>query len=501
MNQRFNTASAVVSLAILLAGCSVGPWTSAPAPIAPVATSARPEPPAASDKRPTGVDPRAIDQLLAEVQQLNDLDEASRSKLVEELRQTDPTLWPLVMQQFRAAMAYRQQVQRRQSNTASNAAKAGDAASTTGTGEQPPAPAVEKAKPAVAANATSVDAGEAKPARAPSGVALATDQPAPAPAVKAAASPVAVAAPAPVAASTTNSAATSAVTTPPTTAAPAATPAANTAVVSTAVTTAAPAAVQPAVATAAAGNAVTPASYTAATPGDWQTHLTAAIRAKEAELRPEARSPDEEIRHAQLRLLYVLAGRREDALRPIPGASSATQGFWSEEIYGLSSLLDAQRISDPARRAAEARQHFSEAATTLGQACPLVVRNITFCTNIQSYGCIKPFEKYEFTAGQQVLLYAEVENLAAEMAAQGAHTKLRSSYQIFDSRGARVTDAEFTITEEHCQNVRRDYFIGYQLRLPEQIYPGKHTLQLSIEDLISHRIGQTSTEFTVKKDK
>ena len=97
-----------------------------------------------------------------------------------------------------------------------------------------------------------------------------------------------------------------------------------------------------------------------------------------------------------------------------------------------------------------------------------------------------------------LLLYAEVENFAAESTPKGYHTAMRSSYQIFDSRNQRVADDRGTTTEEHCQRPRRDYFIGYHLTLPKRIYPGKHTLQLTVEDLKSHKVAQSSIEFVIR---
>jgi len=231
---------------------------------------------------------------------------------------------------------------------------------------------------------------------------------------------------------------------------------------------------------------------------EWRRHLAAAIRAKEAEL-AGAKTPEDEARQAQLRLLYLLAGQREQALRPIPAAAPEVQAFWSEQLYGLGLWLDRPRDDDATRRAAEAKQHLAEAVGKLGDRCALVVRNVAFCSEIQSFGCIKQFEKYEFSAGQRLLLYAEVENFTSESTPKGHHTSLRSSYPIFDIAGRRVADEEFTLTEEYCRNPRRDYFTGYVLRLPERLYPGKYTLQLTIEDMKSRKIGQSSVEFTVKK--
>ena len=41
--------------------------------------------------------------------------------------------------------------------------------------------------------------------------------------------------------------------------------------------------------------------------------------------------------------------------------------------------------------------------------------------------------------------------------------------------------------------------MGYEFRLPDRIYPGKHTLQLTVEDLKSKKVGQSTVDFTVKK--
>jgi len=234
-------------------------------------------------------------------------------------------------------------------------------------------------------------------------------------------------------------------------------------------------------------------------PDNLQGELSAAIKAMEAATPSNPKTADELTQQARLRMLYVLAGRRDDALKPIPSAPPAMQEFWSKELYGLDMLLDSEKTPDSTRRAAESKQILCEAISRLGETAPLVVRNLSFCTAIQSYGCFTPFKKYEFTPDQETLLYAEIDNFAAESTSKGFHTQLRSSYQILDSAGQRVADHTFTTTEEYCQNTRRDFFIGYHLRMPKRINPGKYTLQMTIEDLKSQKVGQSTIEFTIKE--
>jgi hypothetical protein len=370
-----------------------------------------------------------MQQVMAEVQRSGVLDQASQERLMQDLRQTDPSLWPQVVQSFRATMAYRQEALGRR--LARGSADQGTLGATVA-GPQTSDPAA---------------AGQA--------------------ATRAAQGPAAH-------------------DIPPGSTSTAASPAAG----ATAAGTADP---------AHSGSAsVAAASYSAAVPDDWQAHLAAAIRLREAELRGPAKTPDDGARQAQLRMLYLLAGRREDAMQPITAAPAATQAFWSSELYGLAAYLDAERTPDAMRRAAEAKQHLSEALVQISESCPLVIRNLALCTDIQSFGRIKAFDKYDFSPGQALALYAELENLSNESSARGYHTVVQSNYQIFDNRGQRVADAEFTPCEEYCRNPRRDYYMSYEVRLPERMYPGKHTLQLTIIDQIGHKTGQSTIEFTVK---
>ena len=237
---------------------------------------------------------------------------------------------------------------------------------------------------------------------------------------------------------------------------------------------------------------------------DWLSHVTTAIATLESQLDSQGKGSasdgdSDASDHARLRILQLLAGRRDDALREMPVDDSAMRDFWSNELFGLDILLDTQRFSRDSHRAAEAKRHLCRAVASLGESATLEIRNLAFCSEVQSYGSIKRFGSREFTPGQRLLLYAEVDNFHSENTAKGYHTSLRSSFQIFDSSGRRVDRRESTTSEEHCQSPRRDYFIGCDFRLPTNIYPGRHTLKLTVEDLKSHKVAESSIDFTVKE--
>jgi hypothetical protein len=423
----------------ILSGCASSPWAvekkpspaSASDPFTQTAnTAAKPNtqnPQATAANAQTNA--QAMQAIMEELRQVGALDPAAQDKLMEDLKQTDPALWPLVVQQFRAAIAYKRRAAEREAMTANG-------------------------------NFSSTGANQS--------IAQVTRLP-----------------PVDNTSSTANN--------PPKDAHPAASArSADSQAVKNAVHE------QPAKENA---NAVANVSYNAPLsqePDAWKKELSAAIKTLEASTPGEPKTSEDVAQQTRLRMLYALAGRRDDALKPISSAPAAMQEFWSKELYGLTMLLDSEKTADPARHASESKQILCEALSRLGETAPLVVRNLSFCTAIQSYGCVTPFKKYEFAPDQEALLYAEMDNFASESTDKGYHTQLRSGYQILDPTGQRVADHTFNTTEEYCQNARRDFFIGYHLRIPKRINPGKYTLQLTIEDLKSQKVGQSSIEFTIK---
>ncbi len=230
---------------------------------------------------------------------------------------------------------------------------------------------------------------------------------------------------------------------------------------------------------------------------DWRTHLAAAIESLEADLKREPSQSRAD--QARLRLLWTVAGDKEAALRPMRELTAAEQDYWNEQIYALGTLLDDAKQHSARRRATEASAHLKQASTKLGESASLVVRNLAFCTEVKGFGIYSNFDRDEFKPGQEVLLYAELENFVALETDKGYHTSLRGSYQIFDSKGNRVAEKDFAAKEEYCQNRRRDFFVPYFLWLPKTINDGTYTLKLHIEDVHRQETAEGSIDFTVKE--
>jgi hypothetical protein len=447
-------------------------------------------PPQQPGARNAAAETEALQQIMTELQSLGTVDPAVQRQLLADLQQTDPALWPMLMQTFRAGMAYRQKAA---VSPATPVASTGPTNPPREPAPQPAAPQISSTPPTptlpqpslaattpqamLEAATTSINPrgtgtpGLSFPATAMLNAAIAEAQ-------------------------RQESASTQPV--PPPDGPAEAKTIQTVAYDKSFATIGTKKDDSPSTANKKPDDTKNGTDEVKSSPEtDWQAALTEAVTALESQTRESPTNPQEVTRHAWLRVLYLAAGRRDDALKPIPGIAAAEQDYWTEQLYALSTYLDSEKLSDPARRSAAAAQHLSKATIRLSEASTLAVKNLAFCTEVSSYGVYQKFKSDEFKASQPLILYAEVENFKSEESNKGFHTALRSSYQILDAQGRRVAENDLALTEEFCQNQRRDYFIRYFLSVPERIYAGKYTLQLTIVDTLSQKIGQSTVEFTV----
>lgn len=206
-------------------------------------------------------------------------------------------------------------------------------------------------------------------------------------------------------------------------------------------------------------------------------------------------------KHVDLRLLYLIAGRQERALEAIPGIEPADQEFWQQMFWSMTNYFDDEAIPDEAERAAQTVAQLRSALMRLKEKARLGLRNVTFCHKISSYGNYEEFDRNEFSPGQPVLLYAEVDNFKSERTSEGKYrTILKSTIEVYKAgpQGDLVHREEFPATEDLCRNQRRDYFHSYEFTIPERISLGPHVLKLTVEDQLSRKVATYTVKFQVK---
>lgn len=231
---------------------------------------------------------------------------------------------------------------------------------------------------------------------------------------------------------------------------------------------------------------------------DWQTHVKLAIDDLTARAADGPRSTAEVHQLVSSRLLNLLAGDTEAALKPIPNVSTEEQDYWSGQIFALATLLDHHRQPDDKRRAAAGVVHLDEAVGHLRELGTLSLRNLAFCKNVYGYGAYEPINDPTFSPGQQVTLYLEIENYHSESTAEGYKTLLGASYEVENDAGERVASGEFPNVADTCQSRRRDFHIQYGLVLPKAMEAGQYQLKLAMRDRQSDKLGSASIAFDVR---
>ena len=216
---------------------------------------------------------------------------------------------------------------------------------------------------------------------------------------------------------------------------------------------------------------------------------------------PEGESEaDRASRLIKLRHLMVLSGDPDSAVEQIEGMNQSEQEYLRHQLLGLWTMIDPQGHPVASRRFSTAIPQIREAAKFAAAATDsLEVRSLAFCTEIQAYGQVKPFNSNRFDPGQQVILYCEIENFTAVTQDDGYETHLQGSYDLFNDKDEKVVSQLLPADQQTSANYLRDYFIAYQMHLPEQLSKGKYRLQLTMEDVHGKKYGQASIPLEIKK--
>lgn len=203
-------------------------------------------------------------------------------------------------------------------------------------------------------------------------------------------------------------------------------------------------------------------------------------------------------RHVELRMLYLLSGQRERAIAAIPGIQANEQAFWTRVFWSLSNYLDEENYPDRADRTAAALNQMRAAILSLQGNAPLSIGRATFCTDIESFGNYTRFEKDEFRLGQEVLIYAELENFQSERTPDGKYRTLLKSSVRLTQDGRAVDEVQYNATEDLSRSRRQDFMQGFRYQLPQRLTPGNYVLQLTIEDQLSSKSAQYSLNLTIR---
>jgi hypothetical protein len=239
----------------------------------------------------------------------------------------------------------------------------------------------------------------------------------------------------------------------------------------------------------------------------WQEDIDKLIALLETQVAQQ--SPGESVeeiehyirQHVALRMLYLIASRRPEALQAIPNIPRDEQEFWTQMFWALATTFDDEAMPNSTVRAAETVAQLRTAVRLRQSQAALQLEQSLFCQRIDGFGDYVPFRENRFEAGQSVLVYTEVKNFLSQATDEGDfRTVLRSSVTIRQDgmHGRTMFQQDLPPAEDRCQSRRSDYFHSYRIQIPSALDPGPYVLVLDVTDALSGQAGQTTMNFLVR---
>jgi len=238
-------------------------------------------------------------------------------------------------------------------------------------------------------------------------------------------------------------------------------------------------------------------SYTAETPsGDWkaQVRIAADLLRTKIESTPDARSFSNE---ANLRLLELVLGNRQEAVRPFSQVDKPINDCWSNQMLGFSTLLDETGNPDKKHRLATASSRFDEGANELRRLCPMKLQNVQFVKDWVEFGVFLP-RKEDCQAGETVGLYLELDNPIVKHSALGYSVRPTIHYEIRDSAAKLVFKSNDESLEQTTPSPKRDYCIFTPVRLPKGLAHGQYLLRVSVTDMNSDNLQHAEEQLSFR---
>jgi len=188
----------------------------------------------------------------------------------------------------------------------------------------------------------------------------------------------------------------------------------------------------------------------------------------------------------------VLAWLAEPDLNPDLGPHDA-DGVRSV----LKALEEAAGSASTPARGGDLRA----AVHVLEDKAPLELVDLRVCSRVDDFGVFETFDPPVRKAGDQLVIYCEVDGLRNDATASGYRTRVAYEVEIVsEGGGAPVHSQPLGIAEETCRRRRRDYYIAHKLVLPRTIKPGEYRLRLTGRDLVADRTATRDVAFAVARD-
>lgn len=128
------------------------------------------------------------------------------------------------------------------------------------------------------------------------------------------------------------------------------------------------------------------------------------------------------------------------------------------------------------------------------------IRTACFASRVQAWGVFDRVPSDRFAPGQEVIVYVELDDLAASTAADGHTTCIDAVLRLVAADGRTIEEWNFEPIAETCVNRRRDYFARFVIRIPESAATGRGHVAVAVTDTLAGQTVETTLPLEVAAD-
>lgn len=115
-----------------------------------------------------------------------------------------------------------------------------------------------------------------------------------------------------------------------------------------------------------------------------------------------------------------------------------------------------------------------------GQEDPPAFRllELKLCKKVNGLGAVEELDATACRPGQTVIVYCEMEGLTYRPNGKDYQSEMETSLELIRVEDGQEVWSYSKATSEQCPKPRRDYYVNYVFRLPEDLKPGRYTLRV-----------------------
>jgi len=199
------------------------------------------------------------------------------------------------------------------------------------------------------------------------------------------------------------------------------------------------------------------------------------------------------------RLLLVLAGRYEEARRPLELVSDEQQQMAGRLIELLVAVREAQggNLRAEASRVLAELERLSE---SLAKLSDLEISALVLARAVYGFGRYEAFDPPQFPAGREteIVVYCEVRNFLSRQRPDGRwESRFALRTTVFNGAGDVILELSDDPIVDECQTRRHDCFIPRLITLPATLSPGEYVVKTTLVDKIGQKVAERRTTFRV----